>query len=251
MCAQVQLNHQKCNLSRDVLFWQHNKFVWHHQQTNWLFTCSVPPTLSTSTLLSNVNYSCFSDQLARTVAPSDLVLSVSVGDMTCIDCHTDWQPSQTLTQARRDVWRHPKQIRLNHAWPILISRSCENIILQLKQQLLLALVIVLLQLLQLPLLLLLWQPWLPQQTTTTPILPLLRQWRRGGAWRTVKWTAATTITNTTTTAPLLLPLVVVVAVLAVHQLPRSTQPCIPPGSLNRVLASAGVKAGKSPLPGGR
>ena len=29
-----------------------------------------------------------------------------------------------------------------------------------------------------------------------------------------------------------------------------TQPCIPPGSLNRVPASAGVKAGKSPLPGG-
>ena len=32
---------------------------------------------------------------------------------------------------------------------------------------------------------------------------------------------------------------------------RSTQPCIPPGSLNRVPASAGVRAGKSPLPGGR
>ena len=32
---------------------------------------------------------------------------------------------------------------------------------------------------------------------------------------------------------------------------RSTQPCIPPGSLNRVPASAGVKAGMSPLPGGR
>ena len=31
----------------------------------------------------------------------------------------------------------------------------------------------------------------------------------------------------------------------------STQPCIPPGSLNRVPASAGVKAGMSPLPGGR
>ena len=31
----------------------------------------------------------------------------------------------------------------------------------------------------------------------------------------------------------------------------STQPCIPPVSLNRVPASAGVKAGKSPLPGGR
>jgi len=33
--------------------------------------------------------------------------------------------------------------------------------------------------------------------------------------------------------------------------PRSTQPCIPSGSLNRVPASAGVKVGKSPLPGGR
>ena len=32
---------------------------------------------------------------------------------------------------------------------------------------------------------------------------------------------------------------------------RLTQPCIPPGSLNRVPASAGVKAGMSPLPGGR
>ena len=32
---------------------------------------------------------------------------------------------------------------------------------------------------------------------------------------------------------------------------RSTQPCIPPGSLNRVPTSAGVKAGMSPLPGGR
>ena len=32
---------------------------------------------------------------------------------------------------------------------------------------------------------------------------------------------------------------------------RSTQPCIPPVSLNRVPASAGVKAGVSPLPGGR
>ena len=29
---------------------------------------------------------------------------------------------------------------------------------------------------------------------------------------------------------------------------RSTQPCIPPGSLNRVPASAGVRAGMSPLP---
>ena len=32
---------------------------------------------------------------------------------------------------------------------------------------------------------------------------------------------------------------------------RSTQPCIPPGSLNRVPASAGVRAGMSPLPDGR
>jgi len=32
---------------------------------------------------------------------------------------------------------------------------------------------------------------------------------------------------------------------------RSTQPCIPPGSLNRVPASAGVRPGMSPLPGGR
>ena len=32
---------------------------------------------------------------------------------------------------------------------------------------------------------------------------------------------------------------------------RSTQPCIPPGSLNRVPASAGVRAGISPQPGGR
>jgi len=32
---------------------------------------------------------------------------------------------------------------------------------------------------------------------------------------------------------------------------KSTQPCIPPGSLHRVPASAGVKAGMSPLPGGR
>ena len=33
--------------------------------------------------------------------------------------------------------------------------------------------------------------------------------------------------------------------------PGSTQPCIPPGSLNRVPALAGVKAGMSPLSGGR
>jgi len=34
-----------------------------------------------------------------------------------------------------------------------------------------------------------------------------------------------------------------------NQPTRSTRPCIPPGSLNRVPASAGVKAGISPLPG--
>jgi len=33
--------------------------------------------------------------------------------------------------------------------------------------------------------------------------------------------------------------------------PGSTQPCIPPGSLNRVPALAGVKAGMSPLSGVR
>ena len=36
-----------------------------------------------------------------------------------------------------------------------------------------------------------------------------------------------------------------------NQLTRSTQPCIPPGSHNRVPTSAGVKAGMSRLPGGR
>jgi len=36
-----------------------------------------------------------------------------------------------------------------------------------------------------------------------------------------------------------------------NQPTRLIQPCIPPGSLNRVPASAGVKAGMSPLPGGR
>ena len=33
--------------------------------------------------------------------------------------------------------------------------------------------------------------------------------------------------------------------------PRPTQPCISPGSLNRVPDSAGVNAGMSLLPGGR
>ena len=32
---------------------------------------------------------------------------------------------------------------------------------------------------------------------------------------------------------------------------KSTQPCIPSGSLNRVRDSAAVRAGISPLPGGR
>jgi len=32
---------------------------------------------------------------------------------------------------------------------------------------------------------------------------------------------------------------------------RSAQPCIPPGSLNRVPALAEERAGMSPLPGGR
>ena len=36
-----------------------------------------------------------------------------------------------------------------------------------------------------------------------------------------------------------------------NQPTRSTQPCIPLGSLNRVPASAGVKAEMSSLPGGR
>jgi len=36
-----------------------------------------------------------------------------------------------------------------------------------------------------------------------------------------------------------------------NQPTRSTQPCIPPGSLNRVPASAGIRVGMSPLPDGR
>jgi len=36
-----------------------------------------------------------------------------------------------------------------------------------------------------------------------------------------------------------------------NQPTRSTLPCIPLGSLNRVPASAGVKARRSPLSGGR
>jgi len=39
--------------------------------------------------------------------------------------------------------------------------------------------------------------------------------------------------------------------LQVPLVSRSTQPCIPPGSLNRVPASAGIRAGMSALPGGR
>jgi len=45
--------------------------------------------------------------------------------------------------------------------------------------------------------------------------------------------------------------VTVLGKLFAPSVPRSTQPCIPSGSLNRVPASAGEKAGKSPLPGGR
>jgi len=43
----------------------------------------------------------------------------------------------------------------------------------------------------------------------------------------------------------------VYAISVCNQPTRSTQPCIPPGSLNRVPALAGVRAGMSPLPGGR
>jgi len=45
--------------------------------------------------------------------------------------------------------------------------------------------------------------------------------------------------------------VAVLGKLFAPSVPRSTQPCIPSGSLNRVPASAGVKARKSALPGGR
>ena len=41
-----------------------------------------------------------------------------------------------------------------------------------------------------------------------------------------------------------------VTISACNQPTRSAQPCIPPGSLNGVPASAGVRAGMSPLPGG-
>ena len=40
-------------------------------------------------------------------------------------------------------------------------------------------------------------------------------------------------------------------ILVCNKPTRSTQPCIPLGSLNRVPASAGVRAGMSPLQGGR
>ena len=39
--------------------------------------------------------------------------------------------------------------------------------------------------------------------------------------------------------------------LCLTAVPRTTQPRIPSGSLNRAPASAGVRAGISPLPGGR
>jgi len=45
--------------------------------------------------------------------------------------------------------------------------------------------------------------------------------------------------------------VTVLGKLFAPSVPKSTQPCIPSESLNRVPASAGVKAGKSPLLGGR
>jgi len=45
--------------------------------------------------------------------------------------------------------------------------------------------------------------------------------------------------------------VTVLGKLFAPSVPWLTQPCIPSGSLNRVPASAGVNAGKSPLPGGR
>jgi len=43
----------------------------------------------------------------------------------------------------------------------------------------------------------------------------------------------------------------VYTILVCNKPTRSTQPCIPPESLNRVPASAGVKAGVSLLSGGR
>jgi len=45
--------------------------------------------------------------------------------------------------------------------------------------------------------------------------------------------------------------VAVLGKLFAPSVPRSTLPCIASGSLNRVPALAGVKAGKSPLPGGK
>jgi len=45
--------------------------------------------------------------------------------------------------------------------------------------------------------------------------------------------------------------VAVLGKLFAPSVPRSTQPCIPLGSLNQVPALAELKAGKSPLPGGR
>jgi len=43
----------------------------------------------------------------------------------------------------------------------------------------------------------------------------------------------------------------VYTILVCNKPTRSTQPCIPPESLNRVPASAGVKVGMSLLSGGR
>jgi len=56
----------------------------------------------------------------------------------------------------------------------------------------------------------------------------------------------------TTNHPVMLPVRTMhLSVSVMVTVTRSTQPCIPPGSLNRVPASAGVRAGMSPLPGGR
>ena len=55
-------------------------------------------------------------------------------------------------------------------------------------------------------------------------------------------------------APLVLGWVTVsvgYTISACYKPTRSTQPCIPSGSLNQVPALAGVKAGMSPLSGGR
>ena len=85
----------------------------------------------------------------------------------------------------------------------------------------------------------------------------LTLWGRGGAvsWR--RGVVASVVRRTNEVTPrrarLVLGWVTAFgrAITVCNQPTRSTQPCIPPGSLNRVPASAGVKAGMSPLPGGR